>query len=88
MKDYHLLVPGPDVCAICGSWENLQVHHKNGNHDDDRPENLEWRCWPECHAKRGHGRYIPKPRYCESPRSQRFERQTKTDFSFKANFRY
>jgi HNH endonuclease len=32
------------VCYICGSTEGLQVHHINGNHNDNRPENLAYVC--------------------------------------------
>jgi hypothetical protein len=88
MSDYYLDVKGPKVCSQCGSWEDLQVHHKNGNHNDDRPENLEWRCREKCHAKGAHKRYIPPLRKSETPQSQRFERENNDlSFNFKPNFR-
>ena len=64
------------------------MHHKNCNHDDDRPENLEWRCREECHAKKAHKRYIPKPNKFETPQSQRFENENNDiDFKFKPSFK-
>lgn len=40
-------------CGNKGEWNNkpltLQVHHKNNNWLDDRPENLEFIC-PNCHS--------------------------------------
>lgn len=37
-------------CEICGYTENLELHHINGNHFDNRLENLQVLC-PNCHAK-------------------------------------
>ena len=37
-------------CEICGYTENLELHHINGNHYDNRLENLQILC-PNCHAK-------------------------------------
>ena len=43
-------------CEICGidSWNNkpivLELHHKNGNHDDGKLSNLQLLC-PNCHSQ-------------------------------------
>ncbi len=37
-------------CEECGDTENLCVHHKNGNHQDNRKENLQVLCSP-CHSR-------------------------------------
>lgn len=39
----------PNKCARCGETENILIHHKNGNHRDNRPENLEKLC-ARCHV--------------------------------------
>lgn len=39
-----------DKCERCGYTENLELHHINGNHYDNRLENLQILC-PNCHAK-------------------------------------
>ena len=36
-------------CELCGYTENLELHHINGNHYDNRLENLQILC-PNCHA--------------------------------------
>lgn len=40
----------PSVCEVCGYTENLELHHINGDHFDNRLENLQILC-PNCHAK-------------------------------------
>lgn len=37
-------------CANCGSTENLDVHHKDGNYKNNDPGNLKTLCHP-CHMK-------------------------------------
>lgn len=37
-------------CSVCGSIENLQVHHKDLNFFNNTPSNLELLC-TECHSK-------------------------------------
>lgn len=38
------------ICEVCGYTENLELHHINGDHNDNRLENLQILC-PNCHAK-------------------------------------
>lgn len=37
-------------CAVCGTTENLCVHHVNGDHSDNRISNLEVQCM-SCHSR-------------------------------------
>ena len=39
-----------DKCDICSATERLAIHHKNGDHFDDRLSNLQVLCW-SCHNK-------------------------------------
>lgn len=39
-----------DKCEICGNTESAELHHINGDHCDNRLENLQILC-PNCHAK-------------------------------------
>ena len=57
-----------DKCRLCGSTENLGIHHKNDDHYDNRLENLEVLC-NSCHmsehkrkwwAAKKTGRTLPK----------------------------
>ena len=38
------------ICKICGSKENLEVHHKNSNRENNNPENLITLC-ESCHLR-------------------------------------
>lgn len=48
----RLIIAGlkKSTCEICGYTENLELHHINGDHNDNRLENLQILC-PNCHAK-------------------------------------
>lgn len=57
----HLVVV--ESCEICGSTDNLVVHHRNHNHEDNRVENLQVLC-KKCHQKHhcirdSKGRFAP-----------------------------
>lgn len=41
------------VCAICGAESQLHVHHADGNHENNKLENLIWLC-PKCHNTIAH----------------------------------
>ncbi len=45
------------VCP-CGEWRSLQVHHIDGNHNNNALKNLKWLC-EKCHAEE-HGIKIRK----------------------------
>lgn len=51
----------PDNCERCGTSDNLLVHHRNGVHTDNRPENWERLC-QTCHAK--HHEYWKRRKAC------------------------
>ena len=38
------------ICEVCGYTENLELHHINGDHYDNRIENLQILC-PNCHSQ-------------------------------------
>jgi 5-methylcytosine-specific restriction endonuclease McrA len=38
------------ACAVCGSTEKLNIHHKDRDRSNNDPENLETLC-PSCHMK-------------------------------------
>jgi hypothetical protein len=44
-------------CSRCEETENLHVHHKNNNPEDNRKENLEFLC--PFHHSAEHSRRIP-----------------------------
>jgi len=49
-----LLASGKEQkCTICGTTEQLHAHHLNGNHKDNRIENLSWLC-ARCHNNKAH----------------------------------
>lgn len=52
-------------CIVCGERKVLEVHHYNGNHDDDSPENLVPMC--PTHHRYMHSKY-------------RYQIETKVDF--------
>jgi len=76
MEDYHLTVPGAKVCVECGSWFRLGVHHKDGNHSNNNPDNLQWLCH-NCHVRK-HNRYIPESNFGDD-----FRRESDFGFRFK-----
>lgn len=41
---------GEWVCDMCGSTENLVIHHVNGDHEDNEQSNLRCLC-ASCHSK-------------------------------------
>lgn len=55
-----------EKCEICGHTESLELHHKNGDHTDNRLDNLQILC-ANCHYKtdtfrgRGKGKCTHKP---------------------------
>jgi hypothetical protein len=57
-----------NCCAECNATENLCVHHKNGNHQDNSKGNLEVLCSP-CHS-RHHKREWWKKKLLSSQLSQ------------------
>lgn len=49
-----LLASGAEQkCSECGSVQNLHAHHANGDHGDNRLENLVWLC-VSCHNNIAH----------------------------------
>lgn len=59
-----------DACEMCGSADNLSVHHRNRDWRDNDPTNLETLC-SSCHTSlhHEHGEIVPKAtlrpcRYC------------------------
>jgi len=43
------------ACVRCGTTERLSVHHRNGDHTDNRMENLETLCL-RCHGETDGGK--------------------------------
>jgi hypothetical protein len=56
-------------CAVCGALWPLDVHHKNKNHDDNRPKNLQWLC--RYHHLKAHGKVQRKPSFVVMPEKHR-----------------
>jgi 5-methylcytosine-specific restriction endonuclease McrA len=75
-EDYYLTIKGVDRCSVCGSIENIHIHHKNGNHFDNRPENLIYLC--NLHHSKEHKRFIPNRDKLET---------TQIDFRFNPKLR-
>ena len=42
------------ACGVLSAWGNFDVHHINGDHNDNRPENLTVLC-RDCHINVEHG---------------------------------
>ena len=49
-RNINKLILKKDCCEICGSKNNLDIHHKNGNWQDNSLENLMCLC-RSCHMK-------------------------------------
>lgn len=52
-RRYRRLMQANDprrVCSKCGTTIDVCVHHVDGNHDNESPDNLQWLC-RSCHAK-------------------------------------
>lgn len=43
----------PKICSICGSTEQIHIHHKDKNHKNNSPDNLVIVC-NSCHQKHYH----------------------------------
>lgn len=85
-------------CEICGNieWQGkpipLQTHHINGNHKDNRVENLQILC-PNCHAQTDNycGKNIPKSKYelknkvDYKPREYSYDKYSKEDIEQEIN---
>ena len=69
-----------EVCVHCGRMVCLQVHHKNGDHNDNHEENLEYRC-PSCHMQ-VERHFIP-----EIFTSAKIENEMNIICAFKPNFK-
>jgi len=48
----HIPIPPDAICPYCGGSENLIRHHKDGNPDNNDPENVGF-AHRDCHT-RGH----------------------------------
>ena len=53
------------ACAECGATENLCVHHKNGDHRDNKRSNLQVLCSP-CHTSHHKSEWWAKRRAAPS----------------------
>lgn len=49
-KIVFLIENRPKVCEICGATQNVDIHHKDGNHQNNTSENLMLVC-RRCHMK-------------------------------------
>lgn len=50
MMPYRMILNDNSVCSICLSKEKIVVHHKDRNHKNNNPENLQILC-SSCHSK-------------------------------------
>ena len=73
-------IAGTGPCEICGSEKNVDVHHKNGDFNDNSKENLMLvcrSCHMKIHRKKGRCKICGKPLkgygYCEK-HYQRFKK--------------
>ena len=39
-----------EICSVCGTTEDVCVHHIDGDHNNESLDNLQWVC-RSCHAK-------------------------------------
>lgn len=49
-KIEYLILDKDKVCEVCGSTKNIDVHHKDGNWQNNHPSNLVTLC-RSCHSK-------------------------------------
>ena len=63
-KIVYLIEEREKVCELCGSTENIDVHHKDFNHQNNSPENLILVC-RSCHMKLQRQKTVCK--YCGRP---------------------
>lgn len=58
-KIAYMILEKEYKCERCGSIINVDVHHKDGNHNNNTPNNLELLC-RSCHMKEHHPRTVCK----------------------------
>lgn len=62
-------------CSDCGSEKELHVHHRDGNHSNNQPENLEVLC-KDCHWNRHRDEVAER---ASGPKRKRGETYGKTE---------